>query len=159
MLSKVIIKNFLSIKEEQTIKINKDFTSIIGKNESGKSTILKAINKLNGYGIKNEEKNVELKSEESFIKGLFILNEEEINYINSDYEENNDLGFYSLPNEYGNLYYEIMIKENEDTKYYTLYYLDKNNKYIAISSSIYLTRIVDYIKGLDKAFELTKEQK
>ena len=26
MLSKVIIKNFLSIKEEQTIKINKDFT-------------------------------------------------------------------------------------------------------------------------------------
>lgn len=159
MLSKVIIKNFLSIKEEQTIKINKDFTSIIGKNESGKSTILKAINKLNGYGIKNEEKNVELKSEESFIKGLFILNEEEINYINSDYEENNDLGFYSLPNEYGNLYYEIMIKENEDTKYYTLYYLDKNNKYIAISSSIYLTRIVDYIKSLDKAFELTKEQK
>lgn len=159
MLSKVIIKNFLSIKEEQTIKINKDFTSIIGKNESGKSTILKAINKLNGYGIKNEEKNVELKSEESFIKGLFILNEEEINYINSDYEENNDLGFYSLPNEYGNLYYEIMIKENEDTKYYTLYYLDKNNKYIAIGSSIYLTRIVDYIKSLDKAFELTKEQK
>ena len=159
MLSKVIIKNFLSIKEEQTIKINKDFTSIIGKNESGKSTILKAINKLNGYGIKNEEKNVELKSEESYIKGLFILNEEEINYINSDYEENNDLGFYSLPNEYGNLYYEIMIKENEDTKYYTLYYLDKNNKYIAISSSIYLTRIVDYIKSLDKAFELTKEQK
>ena len=116
MLSKVIIKNFLSIKEEQTIKINKDFTSVIGKNESGKSTILKAINKLNGYGIKNEEKNVELKSEESFIKGLFILDEEEINYINSDYEQNNDLGFYSLPNEYGNLYYEIMIKENEDTK-------------------------------------------
>lgn len=159
MLSKVIIKNFLSIKEEQTIKINKDFTSIIGKNESGKSTILKAIDKLNGYGIKNEEKNVELKSEESVIKGLFILDEKEINYINSGYEESNDLGFYSLPNEYGNLYYEIMIKENEDTKYYTLYYLDKNNKYIAISSSIYLTRIVDYIKSLSKSFELTKEQK
>lgn len=159
MLSKVIIKNFLSIKEEQTIKINKDFTSIIGKNESGKSTVLKAIDKLNGYGIKNEEKNVELRSEESFIKGLFILNEEEINYINSDYEENNDLGFYSLPNEYGNLYYQIEIRENEDTKYYTLYYLDKNNKYIAINSSIYLTRIVDYIKSLDKAFELSKEQK
>lgn len=159
MLSKVIIKNFLSIKEEQTIKINKDFTSIIGKNESGKSTVLKAIDKLNGYKIENSEKNVELKSEESFIKGLFILDKEEINYINSGYEENNDLGFYSLPNEYGNLYYEIMIKENENTKYLTLYYLDKNNKYIAINPSIYLTRIVDYIKSLDKAFELTKEQK
>lgn len=158
MLSKVIIKNFLSIKEEQTIKINKDFTSIIGKNESGKSTVLKAINKLNGYKIESSEKNVELKSEESFIKGLFILDKEEINYINSAYEENNDLGFYSLPNEYGNLYYEIMIKENENTKYFTLYYLDKNNKYIAINPSIYLTRIVDYIKSLDKAFELTKEQ-
>lgn len=159
MLSKVIIKNFLSIKEEQTIKINKDFTSIIGKNESGKSTVLKAIDKLNGYGIKNEEKNVELRSEESFIKGLFMLNEEKINYINSDYEENNDLGFYSLPNEYGNLYYQIEIRENEDAKYYTLYYLDENNKYIPISPSIYLTRIVDYIKSLDKAFELNKEQK
>lgn len=159
MLSKVIIKNFLSIKDEQAIKINKDFTSVIGKNESGKSTILKAINKLNGYGIKNEEKNVELKSEESYIKGLFILEKEEIDYINSNYEQNNDLGFYSLPSEYGNLYYEIKIKENENTKYYTLYYLNKDNKYIAISSSIYLTRIVDYIKSLDKVFELTKEQK
>ena len=98
MLSKVIIKNFLSIKEEQTIKINKDFTSIIGKNESGKSTILKAINKLNGYGIKNEEKNVELKSEESFIKGLFILNEEEINMFNGLIEsyENQRIPFSTL---------------------------------------------------------------
>lgn len=158
MLSKIIIKNFLSIKEEQTIKINKDFTSIIGKNESGKSTLLKAINKLNGYGIKNEEKNVELKSEESYVKGLFIIDEEEIKCINSKYEENNDLGFYSLPSEYGNLYYEITVKENEDSKYYTLYYLDQNNKYMTINSSLYLTRIVDYIKSLE-AFGLTKEQK
>lgn len=159
MLSKVIIKNFLSIKDEQTIKINKDLTSIIGKNESGKSTILKAINKLNGYGIKNEEKNVELKSEKSYIKGIFILNEKEISSINDKYLENNDLGFYSLPSEYGNLYYEITIKENEDSQYYILYYLDENKKYIAINSNIYLMRIIDYIKSIDKKFELSKEQK
>lgn len=159
MLSKVKIKNFLSIKDEQTIKINKDITSVIGKNESGKSTILKAINKLNGYGIENEEKNVELKSEESYIKGIFILDEKEISSINAKYLENDDLGFYSLPSEYGNLYYEITIKENEDVRYYLLYYLDQDKKYIAINNNIYLMRIIDYIKNIDKKFELNKEQK
>ena len=152
MLSKVTIKNFLSIKDEQTIKINKDITSVIGKNESGKSTILKAINKLNGYGIESEEKNVELKSQESYIKGLFILNEKEISGINARYLENNDLGFYSLPSEYGNLYYEITIKDNEDVKYFSLYYLDQDKKYIAINNNIYLMRIIDYIKNIDKRF-------
>lgn len=159
MLSKVIIKNFLSIKDEQTIKINKDLTSIIGKNESGKSTILKAINKLNGSRIENEEKNVELKSKEAYIKGIFILNEKEISIINSTYQENNDLGFYLLPTEYGNLYYEISIKENADVRYYTLYYLNEDKQYMPINNNIYLMRIVDYIKNMDKKYELNKEQK
>ena len=82
MLSKITIKNFLSIKGEQTIKVNKDITSIIGKNESGKSTILKAINKLNGHKIDDVEKNVGMKNEESYIKGLFILSKEEVEKIN-----------------------------------------------------------------------------
>ncbi len=159
MLSKVKIKNFLSIKDEQTIKINKDITSVIGKNESGKSTILKAINKLNGYGIENEEKNVELKSEESYIKGIFILDEKEIININAKYLEDNDLGFYVLPSEYGNLYYQITIKEKENAKYYSLYYLNQDKKYIEISNNIYSMRIIDYIKNIDKKFVLEKEQR
>lgn len=159
MLSKITIKNFLSIKEEQTIKINKDITSVIGKNESGKSTILKAIDKLNGEKISTSEKNVELRNEESFIKGLFILDEHEIKRINEEYEEENGLCFYSLPTEFGNLYYEIMIKEKEDARYFTLYYLDKDKKYKSISSDIYLKRIIDYIKKMEDIFELNKEQR
>ena len=34
MLSKITIKNYYSIKDEVTLKVNKDITSIIGKNES-----------------------------------------------------------------------------------------------------------------------------
>ncbi len=62
MLLKVKIKNFLSIKEEEVIKINNGQTSIIGKNESGKSTILKAIKKLNGEKITKKEKNSSLRN-------------------------------------------------------------------------------------------------
>ena len=158
MLSKIIIKNFLSIKEEQTIKINKDITSIIGKNESGKSTILKAINKLNGHSIKKEEKNVELKSEESYIKGIFILKEDEIADINNDYMEANELGFYMLPSEYGKLYYEISVNDNENVIYYALYYLNEKKQYIQINY-IFSERIIDYIKNVCKKYELNKEQK
>ena len=56
MITKIRIKNFGSIKDEQLIKFNKDVTTFIGKNESGKSTILKAIDKLNGDKILESEK-------------------------------------------------------------------------------------------------------
>ena len=85
MLIKVKIKNFLSIKEEQTIKINKNVTSIIGKNESGKSTLLKAINKLNGNSIEKCEKNVKMKDDESYIIGYFYITKEELRKINEEY--------------------------------------------------------------------------
>ncbi len=97
MLTKVVIKNFLSIKDEETIKLNKDVTSIIGKNESGKSTILKAISKLNGSQITKQEKNVSLKDEPSFIKGYFKISNSDIKKINKNYLANSTYGFYSLP--------------------------------------------------------------
>ena len=158
MLSKVTIKNFLSIKNEQTIKINKDITSIIGKNESGKSTVLKAINKLNGIKIEVDEKNVELKNQDSYIKGLFILDKQEIDIINEKYEEENDLCFYTLPNDKGNLYFEILIKDTGNTKYYTLYYLDEQKNYVSINKEFYLGKIFNYIKSISKTYELNKEQ-
>lgn len=42
-LVKVKIENFLSIKKEETIKVNNTITTLIGLNESGKTTLLKAI--------------------------------------------------------------------------------------------------------------------
>ena len=59
-IEKLNIHSYGKIKDKE-IKFRNHINIIFGKNESGKSTILKAINKLNGYGIKNEEKNVELK--------------------------------------------------------------------------------------------------
>ena len=41
MITKIRIKNFGSIKDEEIIKFNKDVTTFIGKNESGKSTLLR----------------------------------------------------------------------------------------------------------------------
>lgn len=72
-LLKVKIKNFLSLKEEQTLKLNNGITSLIGLNEAGKTSILKAIIKLNGEKIKKEEKNKKLKSNESSITGILVL--------------------------------------------------------------------------------------
>lgn len=159
MLSKIKIKNYLSIKDEETLKVNKDITAIIGKNESGKTTILKAINKLNGSKIERDEKNVALKDQDSYIKGLFILNKEDIEKINAEYELKNDLKFYSLPTEYGNLYYSIEVGDENNCKYYDLYYLDKNNKYESISSTIFLNRIIDKLKSICEEFDLTKDQR
>lgn len=159
MLSKITIKNYLSIKDEQIIKINKDITSIIGKNESGKSTILKAINKLNSKKIEKEEKNVELKNESSYIKGLFIYEEEKIKNANDKYKEENDLAFYSIPEEHGNLYYEITVKDINNAKYYTLMYINDKKEYVSLNSNIYLNRIINYIKTLADKFEFDKDQK
>lgn len=43
LIKKIKIKNFKKFKDEITIDFNDDFNIIIGNNESGKSTILQAI--------------------------------------------------------------------------------------------------------------------
>lgn len=73
MIIKIEIQNFGSIKSKETIKFNKDITAFIGKNESGKSTILRAIYKLNNGKIEDSDKNVQLKSQESLIEATFKL--------------------------------------------------------------------------------------
>lgn len=140
MLVKVVIKNFMSIKEEQMVKFNKDITSIIGKNESGKSTLLKAIFKLNGEPITRHEKNVSLKNDNAYIKGYFKISREEIKKINEEYASNNEHSFYSLPEEYDSLYYSKEINESKTT-YYGLYYMDENKKLKSISTLMFVERI------------------
>lgn len=140
MLVKVVIKNFMSIKDEQIIKLNKDVTSIIGKNESGKSTLLKAISKLNGYSITKQEKNVSLKNESTYIKGYFKVSREEVKRINEEYTSNNEYSFYSLPDEYESLYYSKEITESKTT-YYGLYYMGDDKELKSINTSIFVERI------------------
>ncbi len=159
MLTKVVIKNFLSIKDEETIKLNKDVTSIIGKNESGKSTILKAINKLNGSQITKQEKNVSIKEESSSIKGYFRVPVSEVKKINKKYLENCSYGFYSLPEEYENLYFSIEIRDISSSRFFNLYYMGDDNQLKIISSLIFTDRVRNTITELLNKYELTDEVK
>lgn len=146
MLVKVKIKNFLSIKDEETIKINNGITSIIGKNESGKSTILKAIKKLNGEQITKKEKNSNLKNEPSEIQGTFRITKAQVKEINKEYSENSTYSFYKLPEKYEFLYFTITITDENSIRYFSMYYLDDNNTLTKINSNIYIDGILEELK-------------
>lgn len=105
MITKIRIKNFGSIKDEQLIKFNKDVTTFIGKNESGKSTILKDIDKLNGDKILESEKNVLLRNSDSYIEGTFTIEKDKIIKINKLQNESTEYGFYCFPEEYDSIHY------------------------------------------------------
>lgn len=115
-LVKIKIKNFQSIKEEEVIKINKTITTIIGLNESGKSTVLKAVEKLNGHQIEKKEKNKEkkYKNDESYIVGVFLLKKMEIEEINK--KSNNKV--LVLPEE--DIYVNIEIGDETNIKFYSI---------------------------------------
>lgn len=127
MITKIAIKNFGSIKDEVKIKFNKDVTTFIGKNESGKSTLLRAIDKLNNGKILESEKNVLLREKESSIEATFRLEEDEIASINLEQEENTKYQLYKFPDNLGTLYFTKKVDESE-SKYYGLYYLKEDKK-------------------------------
>lgn len=126
-LLKVKIKNFLSLKEEQTLKLNNGITSLIGLNEAGKTSILKAIIKLNGEKIKKEEKNKKLKSNESSITGYFSIGGDEIKNINKGLDpliQLDESKKYAI---------EVFV-DDEDGVGYNLLYLDEEKKYVSMDS-------------------------
>ena len=156
MITKIAIKNFGSIKGEETIKFNKDVTAFIGKNESGKSTILRAISKLNGGKIIESEKNVLLRSEDSYIEGTFKLDKENILKINADQEQNTKYGFYKFPCDFEQLYFRKKIDDSDKTSY-DLFYLTKDeskDNYVEINCEDFFN---DNIKH--KIKEVTKNNK
>lgn len=127
MLTKIEIKNFGSIKDTEIIKFNKNITAFIGKNESGKSTILRAIDKLNNGKIIESDKNVLLRNKESFIEATFRLELEEIKKINQSQDENTKYSFYKFPEEYEVLYYNKRIDDSGKDSY-GLYFLSEDKK-------------------------------
>lgn len=160
MLVNVKIKNFLSIKDEEVIKINNGITSIIGKNESGKSTILKAIEKLNGKKIEKQEKNSSLRNKPSEITGTFRIEQSNVKKINKDYSETCNYSFYKLPDNYKYLYFTINVKDEKDVRYFSLYYMNENNDLVNIDTSIFIERILEQIKKVLKnnKSSLTEQQ-
>ena len=53
LLTSVTIQFFRNFVEPQTIAIEEDLTVVVGKNESGKTTILKALHRLNPANAEN----------------------------------------------------------------------------------------------------------
>ena len=141
-LVKVIIKNFLSIKEEQVLKLNNGITSIVGLNESGKTSILKAIEKLNGKKITKNEKNKSMKNDESYIYGIFKLTEDEIKNINKNIPD-----IYKYPEDI-TLYLKILIDDEDGIGYYILT-LDDQNNYVEINLK-YIEKIRNNLQKLIK---------
>lgn len=119
-LIRIEIENFGSIKEKQSLTINKGITTLIGLNESGKTTILNAIYKLNGESIEDDEKNKhsDYKTKDSEISGIFELNEKDLINI----EKSNPL-IKLNKNHYWTL--KVTVKSNDDSMYYGVYCDDK----------------------------------
>lgn len=150
MLINVKIKNFLSIKEEETIKINNSITSIIWKNGSGKSIILKAIEKLNGKKIQKQEKNSACRNKPSEITGTFQIKQSDVKEINRIYFENYNYTFYNLPDNYKYLYFTISVSDENDTRFFSLYYMNEKNELVNIDTSIFIERILEQIRKIFK---------
>jgi len=77
-LKKIEIENFKGIKSKKEISLE-DFNVIVGQNDAGKSTILKALDCfLNGTAIEKEDLNNDAENEQITISLEFIPNSQEI---------------------------------------------------------------------------------
>ena len=116
MLEKIYIENFLSLVNEQELKISNRITTLIGGNAAGKTSILKAISKLNGESIDTKEKNINHKNDETKIFAKFRISVSEQKEINSIYYDKDDNRFILYPaNE--DIFYNLYLKENGELEY------------------------------------------
>ncbi len=99
-LSRIIIKNFRSIKDA-TILFDQNCLVLLGKNEAGKSNVLKAVASIFGkYTITNKDKRKKIDNEkidEYSVTGVFKLSDEDIfvvaNRFNAKYTNTENITF------------------------------------------------------------------
>ncbi len=116
MLEKIFIKNYLSIVNEQELKISNRITTLIGGNAAGKTSILKAISKLNGEIIDKKEKNINHINDETKITAKFRLSKKVLKEINKKYIELNGESFILFPTD-EDLILELYLCENGELEY------------------------------------------
>lgn len=138
-LEKIEIKNFKSIKN-MTIEIkeinDRRCFILIGKNEAGKSNILKAIRAVFGdYQISLKDRRKELHNEEPpkefYIKSYFSLEKEKIDYIN----KNICNSYVKIKNEIKHIEIKKLIENKQE--------YDDNNKYDDDKKITYLRNFFD----------------
>lgn len=177
-LKKIFISNFRSIKEmEIEIKElnNKKCIILVGKNEAGKSNILKAIAALYGqYKISKKDKRKttneeDINNENSFIRTIYELNQDDFKNIyqkfNERYQNSSSIVFQNnltIEDLIKEVFYEILLAINIDnnSKAHLYYWWNEklSNKYI-FKEKVFLenNRFNQENKGKELNIELLTE--
>ena len=148
MLEKIYIENFLSLVNEQELKISNRITTLIGGNAAGKTSILKAISKLNGESIDTKEKNINHKNDETKIFAKFRMSVSEQKEINSIYHDEDDNRFILYPAS-EDIFYNLYLKENGELEYSLCNQNEEEINLIELS----IPTIINYFDDLLKEIE------
>lgn len=148
MLEKIYIENFLSLVNEQELKISNRITTLIGGNAAGKTSILKAISKLNGESIDTKEKNINHKKDETKIFAKFRISVSEQKEINSIYHDEDDNRFILYPAS-EDIFYNLYLKENGELEYSLCNQNEEEIDLIELS----IPTIINYFDDLLKEIE------
>lgn len=148
MLEKIYIENFLSLVNEQELKISNRITTLIGGNAAGKTSILKAISKLNGESIGTKEKNINHKNDETKIFAKFRISVSEQKEINSIYHDEDDNRFILYPAS-EDIFYNLYLKENGELEYSLCNQNEEEIDLIELS----IPTIINYFDDLLKEIE------
>lgn len=146
----ITINNFRSIKSE-TIQFDNNCLILLGKNEAGKSNVLKAIAALFGqYNVTNKDKRKRIENEkitDYFVRAKFEYNETDIKNLYDNILKKyptiknltfqNDKGLFDyIKEELPLIYYQIDIKDNSQANFIH----DKGKNFNVIpSKDIYIT--------------------
>lgn len=148
MFEKIYIENFLSLVNEQELKISNRITTLIGGNAAGKTSILKAISKLNGESIDTKEKNINHKNDETKIFAKFRISVSEQKKINSIYHDEDDNRFILYPAS-EDIFYNLYLKENGELEYSLCNQNEEEIDLIELS----IPTIINYFDDLLKEIE------
>lgn len=164
-LKEIQIENFRSIKEEK-ISFNHNCLVLIGKNEAGKTNVLKAIASVFGeYKVSNKDKRKRIDNEkilDFFVRAIFTLTAKDFKIIEerfiTKYKGLEIIKFKSgiSFNKYlEKKFYSIikMIKIADGAKSYLTHWVFRNKKEIELENQLYLLGSTISTTGTEK-FEL-----
>ena len=148
MLEKIYIENYLSLVNEQELKISNRITTLIGGNAAGKTSILKAISKLNGEPIDKKEKNINHKNDETKIFAKFRISIENQKEINKIYSNADDSRFILFPAT-EDIIYNLFLKENGELEYSLCNQNDEEIDLVELSIPIIIKFFDNLLKDTD----------
>ena len=148
MLEKIYIENFLSLVNEQELKISNRITTLIGGNAAGKTSILRAISKLNGELIDKKEKNINHKDDETKIFAKFRISDKVQGEINEVYHNQDESRLILYPAS-EDIFYNLNLKENGELEYFLCNQKDEEIDLVELS----IPAIVGYFDDLLKDVE------